>query len=353
MMKAIKYSFLFYAIILLLISSCNLVDEIPLVTTGAISNVTSTSATCEGSIIYKGSDYIIATGLCWSTRPTPTVKNDTSLNGSGTGKFSGSIINLSAGQTYYVRAYATTVNGSYYGNALQITTNADNSLPYPVLNPNLTYGSMTDVEGNVYHTISIGTQTWMAENLRVTKYRNAEALPNETDNTKWKALTTGAYCNYNNNTEANSIAKFGRLYNFYALTDARNLAPAGWHIATEAEWKTLETYIAANLGISASVAQALATTSDWEESISTGAIGCLDSNTFQSINNSIGFCALPSGIRSDNGSFGYVGNYCAWWTITQNNNTSSWFRSLNFYGTTLGSNFYNKQYGLAVRCVKD
>ena len=253
MMKAIKYSSLFYAIILLLFSSCNPVDEIPLVTTGAISNVTSSSATCEGSIIYKGSDYIIATGLCWSTRPTPTVKNDTSLNGSGTGKFSGSIINLSAGQTYYVRAYATTVNGSYYGNALQITTNADNSLPYPVLNPNLTYGSMTDVEGNVYYTISIGTQTWMAENLRVTKYRNAEALPNETDNTKWKALTTGAFCNYNNSTEANSIAKFGRLYNFYALTDERNLAPAGWHIATEAEWKTLETYIAANLGIATTI----------------------------------------------------------------------------------------------------
>ena len=111
--------------------------------------------------------------------------------------------------------------------------------------------------------------------------------------------------------------------------------------------------MAANPGISASVAQALAASSDWEESTTAGAIGCLDINSFQSINNSTGFCALPTGIRTDNGSFAYVGNFCAWWTITQNNNTSSWFKSLNFYGTTLGSNFYNKQYGLAVRCVKD
>ena len=357
MMKTIKNYFLFQAVVLMLLTSCNPIVEMselmPVVTTGSISNVTSSSATCEGSIIYKGTDAIIARGVCWSTNPDPIIKNDTTFNGNGTGSFTGSIINLSAGNTYYVRAYATTANGTWYGDALQITTETDTSLPDPVLNPNLTYGTMTDIDGNTYHTITIGTQTWMAENLSVSKYRNGESIPNETDNTKWKALKTGAFCNYTNNIEANSIAKFGRLYNFYAVTDTRNLAPAGWHIATESEWKTIENYLGTNLGISSTIAQALGTTIDWPESTTLGAIGCLDPNTFQSINNSSGFCALPSGIRSDNGSFGYVGAFSAWWTATQNNDATSWYRSLNYYGTTLGSNTYNKHYGLSVRCVKD
>lgn len=357
MMKANLNSYLFFWAVLFLLTSCNPAVEMslqmPVVTTVSIINVTSTTATCESSINYKGSDLIIARGVCWSTKPEPTIKNDTTLNGYGLGSFTSSVINLTAGSTYYVRSYATTANGTWYSNVLQVTTVVDVSLPDPILNPNLTYSTVTDIEGNVYHTITIGSQTWMAENLRVTKYRNGEAIQNETDNTKWKALKTGAYCNYNNNTEPNSNAKFGRLYNFFAVTDKRNLAPTGWHIATVAEWKTLENYLATNLGLSNSIAQALSTTIDWEESTTNGAIGCLDLNTYTSVNNSSGFSALPTGIRSDNGSFGYVKVFCAWWTTTQNIDATSWFRSLNYYGTTLSSNFYNIHYGLSVRCLKD
>jgi len=357
MMKAIKNSFLFYTFVLFLLTSCNptedLSEQMPLVTTGTISHVTTSTASCDGSIIYKGSDIIIARGVCWSTSSVPTVKNDTTLNGTGTGNFSGSLINMSAGTTYYVRAYAKTANGTWYGDVLQITTEKDATLPDPVLNPNLTYGTMTDIEGNVYNTITIGSQTWMAENLLVIKYRNGESIPTATNNSDWNALTSGAQCTYNNNLETNSIHKFGRLYNYYAVSDLRNLAPEGWHIPTDAEWTTLVNYVSNNLGTSNSVSKALAAASDWPESSVADAIGYIDQNTYTLLNNSSGFGALPAGIRGEYGGFNYVANYGGWWTSNANDNTTAWFRSMSFYSTNTGKNVYSKKYGLSVRCVKD
>src|SRR5665648_943598 len=102
-------------------------------------------------------------------------------------------------------------------------------------------GTVTDIDGNVYKTVTIGTQVWMAENLKTTKYRNGDPIPNITDATAWTNLTTGAYCN--NNNDANYATTYGRLYNWYAVNDIRNIAPAGWHIPTKAEWTTLTTYL--------------------------------------------------------------------------------------------------------------
>ena len=355
--KAIKNYFLFFVAGLFLLTSCNPAEEIseqmPVVSTGTISNVTTSTATCDGSIAYKGNEPIIARGVCWSTNSVPTVKNDTSWNGTGVGSFTGSIINLSAGTTYYVRAYAKTASGNWYGDVLQITTQKDTSLPDPVLNPNLTYGTMTDIDGNVYHTIKIGTQTWMAENLIVTKYRNGESIPSVTNNADWNVLSGGAQCTYNNNLETNSIHKFGRLYNFYAVTDSRNIAPDGWHVATDAEWSTLLNYSSNNLGSSSSVTKALAAATDWPESTVADAVGYIDQNTYTLLNNSSGFGAMPAGIRGEYGVFNYVANYGGWWTSTANDNATALFRSMSFYSTTTGKNVYNKKYALSVRCVKN
>ena len=344
--------------VLLLLASCNPTEDItvqiPVVTTGTIIKVTTSSATCEGTIIHKGSDSIIARGICWSTNSVPNLRDDNfTLNGAGAGIITDSLTNLNAGTTYFARAYAKTANGNYYGDVLQITTEKDTSLPDPILNPNLTYGTMTDIDGNVYNTITIGSQTWMAENLIVTKYRNGETIPSVTNNTDWNALTSGAQSTYNNNSELNSIRKFGRLYNFYAVSDARNIAPEGWHIATDVEWTTLTNYLSNNLGTSSSVVKALAAASDWPVSIVADAIGYIDQNTYTLLNNSSGFAALPAGIRGEYGVFNYVSNYGGWWTSTGNDNSTAWFRSLSFYSTTIGKNFYSKHYGLSVRCVKN
>lgn len=101
--------------------------------------------------------------------------------------------------------------------------------------------TVKDIDGNVYHTIVIGTQTWMLENLKTTKYSNGDPIPNITDSLTWVSLETGAYCNYNND-ENNSVI-YGRLYNWYSVNDSRKLAPVGWHVPNDSEWRTLTDFL--------------------------------------------------------------------------------------------------------------
>ena len=112
-----------------------------------------------------------------------------------------------------------------------------------MFNKSIIYGTMTDQDGNVYKTITIGTQTWMAENLRTTKYRDGSNIPLVTSHASWLTLTTGAYCNYNNTTNCDTISSYGRLYNWFVTSDSRNIAPVGWHVPSEAEWQTLINYL--------------------------------------------------------------------------------------------------------------
>ena len=111
-------------------------------------------------------------------------------------------------------------------------------------NPPVT--TVTDQDGNVYHTVTIGTQVWMVENLKTTKYRNGDGIQNVTDSIAWWNLTSGAYCIYRN--DVNNLATYGRLYNWYAVIDSRKLTPAGWHIPTDAEWTTLTDYLGSTCG---------------------------------------------------------------------------------------------------------
>ena len=102
-------------------------------------------------------------------------------------------------------------------------------------------GTVTDIDGNTYVTVKIGEQWWMAENLKVTHYRNGDSIPNITADIQWAALDTGAWCSYDNNPD--NVNHYGRLYNWYAVTDSRNIAPAGWHVATNDEWIALITIL--------------------------------------------------------------------------------------------------------------
>lgn len=101
--------------------------------------------------------------------------------------------------------------------------------------------TVSDADGNVYHTIAIGPQIWMAENLKTTKFRNGDPIPNITDVTAWENLTSGAYCYYRNDIV--NITTFGMLYNWYAVNDSRNIAPTGWHVPSDAEWSTLRSWL--------------------------------------------------------------------------------------------------------------
>ena len=219
---------------------------------------------------------------------------------------------------------------------------------------------VTDIDGNNYTTVTIGTQTWMAENLKTTHYRNGDAIANITGNTAWTGLSTGARCDYNN--DATNGTKYGHLYNFYAVADSRNVAPVGWHVATDAEWTTLTNYVTTHLGTSLSVAKALAAITDWTAYSVPEAIGC--NLTF---NISTGFSALPCGYRKgDGGTFQGIGSNGSWWSSTQDNSTfdgitvakyRSMFSTYSYVNIlySIDDMYYDycRRKGLSVRCVKD
>ena len=234
-----------------------------------------------------------------------------------------------------------------------VNTEIDSVIFYkPTLEGNITYGSITDIDGNTYKTVTIGTQTWMAENLKVTKYNDGIAIPNVSDATAWAALTTGAYCDYDNST-ANGT-KYGHLYNWYTVNTGK-LAPAGWHVPTDAEWTSLQNYLIANgynydaTTTDNKIAKALAAKTDWNTSTTTGAIG-----NDLTLNNSTGFSALPGGYRDYTGSFLDLGSGGIWWSATESSTVNARYRSLNYGKAYLFSSRYGvKQGGFSVRCVRD
>ncbi|HEY3369518.1 MAG TPA: fibrobacter succinogenes major paralogous domain-containing protein [Prolixibacteraceae bacterium] len=217
---------------------------------------------------------------------------------------------------------------------------------------NIVPGTVKDIDGNVYHTVTIGTQVWMVENLQVTKYRNGDLLPNVIENGPWGNLTIGAFCNYND--EAAMGTKYGKLYNWYAVNDPRKIAPAGWHIASDAEWTTLEENLKINHGTPNGVVNSLAAQTDWEASTDYLSLG-YDLTR----NNTSGFTALPGGFRFVFEEYRNLGGYqskgvtAGWWSTDESDATKAWERILTIYWDELrrASNF--KGCGFSVRCVKD
>jgi uncharacterized protein (TIGR02145 family) len=200
-------------------------------------------------------------------------------------------------------------------------------------------GSMTgctDYDGNAYPTIMIGTQEWTAENLRVKHYRNGDAILVVTDNTAWAALTTGAYCWYNN--DGNTNFKYGILYNWYAVTDSRNLCPAGWHVPSEAECQVLFTY----LGGADFIGGKIKSVSDlWT------------SPNVDATNNS-GFSCLPGGFRwGDTGIFAAINIAGLWWTSSEYSSISAYEHEVDYNQSNIYQVGHYKSGGFNVRCVRD
>lgn len=186
-------------------------------------------------------------------------------------------------------AYAINSQGTAYGSQQTFTTTSGGGS-----------GTVTDSDGNVYNTVTIGTQVWMAENLRTTKYKDNTAIPLVTDNTAWTNLSTPGYCWYNNDAATNK-STYGALYNWYTVNTGK-LCPTGWHVPTDAEWSTLTTCLG-GVGVAGGKLKE-AGTSHWM-SPNVGAT------------NETGFTALPSGYRYAGGTFEYNGLGGWWWSSTE------------------------------------
>jgi len=212
-----------------------------------------------------------------------------------------------------------------------------------------TTGTVTDIDGNVYQTVTIGTQVWMMENLKVTHYRNGDPIPHVTDNSTWEGSTTGAYCEYDNNPA--NVATYGRLYNWYAVDDSRNIAPAGWHVPTDEEWKQLEMY----LGMSQAEADGTGYrgTDEGGKLKEAGTTHWISPNT--GATNESGFSALPGGYRYHFGYFNDMGFYAYFWSSTEYDDYYAWYRILlcNYAEVYRYYTNYYKQVGFSIRCVRD
>ena len=295
--------------------------SLPKLATSAATSITITTATLGGTSISDGGAPITAKGVCWGLTTNPTTANSKSTTTPGTGQFSTSVTGLTMGTKYYIRCYATNSTGTAYGSQLIFTT------------------LLADVNGNIYHTVAIGTQVWMAENLKASKYRNGNIIAKVTDPASWKNLSAGAYCSYTNNT-TDSIT-YGNLYNWYAVHDARYLAPTGWHIPTQAELQTLINYLGGQ-----SVAG-----DKLKESGNTHWTG-----DYALATNSSGFTALPGGfISTENSIYGFynLGVIGQWWTSSEVDTNNAWSWSLDNSTSNAAINSGLKTAGFSVRCVKD
>jgi uncharacterized protein (TIGR02145 family) len=299
--------------------------EYPELTTDIITDITQTTATSGGFILSDGNADITEKGVCWNQWFTPYSYDSHTSDGTGSGSFTSYITGLQPNTMYYVRAYATNEMGTSYGETQTFTTGTGGGGG----------NTVTDVDGNTYNTVTIGSQIWMAENLKVTHYRNGDAIPYLSDASAWSSTGSGAYCYYDN--LLSNATTYGNLYNWAAVSDSRNIAPTGWHVPTYSEWQTLLSTLGGYTIAGDKLKES--GTSHW--------------NSPNNGNNSSGFTALGSGLRDQTGT--YFGMYysSAWWTSTIDVDPYAWGNVVSYNVSTVNTVVYERPLGFPVRCVKD
>ena len=261
-----------------------------------------------------------------------------------------------------VITYSVTVDCDVYYYRVRAGNNCDTSynsntigdaMPLPPTPTDC--GTVTDVDGNIYNTVVIGTQCWMKENLKTTQYKNSTAIPNITADATWTSDVTGAYCCYNNDCPTYN-ATYGKLYNWYAVNNANGICPTGWHVPTHDEWTDLEIAICIS-GTCATDFPYDASTTGWRGTDEGGRLKEPGTTHWNAPNyeacNCSNFTALPGGYRNAGGSFGSGGTNGYWWTATEYDAPNSWYRILNYSYAQVNRRYINKKYGFSVRCVKD
>ncbi len=352
-------------------------DTTPTVTTKAVSILSETTALSGGNITFDGGAAVTMCGICWDTLPNPTVSGIHTTDSAGMGIFTSSMMNLTPGTTYYVRAYATNSVGTTYGQEISFRTYS--SCPGAA--------TVTDHEGNVYNTVQIGNQCWTRENMRCTTSPSTGTSILEFPAGYYSYTGKKAY--YVNGDSANTLT-YGLLYNWAAAVDTfhtdygetstsashvlsvtfsgnrRGICPAGWHVPSHAEWTQLTNYVynngyqcpgcsgTINAAKADCIAKALASQTGWDSSGSAYAVG-----NDPSTNNATGFSALPAGYYTGSGSSGYYaggytfGTSTHYWSSTQSDGPYALKHYLSYSSSSVGRNSYLKLQGYSVRCVKD
>jgi uncharacterized protein (TIGR02145 family) len=343
------------ALLISLSSGCNKDDSkgSSPVTLNEISDVGFKYAVSTGKFVHNNDATLALVGLCYSDifdQPSTTnsygsYRNIRILQDSmGQIDFDCRLIELKVNTTYYVRcAYTKNLLDTLYSNAVSFTTNdfVINSIEF---NDELTYGEVSDIEENTYRTIVIGTQTWMAENLKSTKFNDGSSIPLVTSESDFLSATDPVFCNFEYN--ATLAEPLGKLYNWHVV-EQENVCPDGWHVATSSDWAQLNEYVDQQYRCSG---KALASKSGWTESFN---FECNVGNNLE-INDSTGFSAIASG-EFQNEVFGAYGHAGAWWSPKFENGD---YVPSHYYLTrdrnTLGEDGNAAENrGHSIRCIKD
>ena len=313
------------------ISAANTPMLLATLTTSSVSSITGTTAISGGNITNDGGATITARGIVWSTSPNPTTADNSTSDGAGTGSFTSNLSNLTANTTYYVRAYAVNSAGTAYANQVSFATTNGGIITNP--------GAGVTFNGYTYTSIVLGnSQEWMGENLRTTTYANGDPIPNVTDNTQWQNLTTGAWSHYNNDSQYEN--PYGKIYNWYSMTDSRNVCPTGWHVPTNTDWNTLINYLGG-------------------DAVAGGKMKSTGTQYWNSPNvnatNESGFSALPGGFRDFGGTFNVFGNDVYFGSATQFPLSTMAYSAypLSSNGGSTFEDALDSDMGAYVRCLKD
>ena len=313
--------------------------QVPTVTTLSATNLTVTSVTLNGSVNANYLSTVVTFEYGTTTSYGSTISATQSpVTGNTNASVSADISGLTTGTIYHYRIKAVNSLGTTYGSDLTFTT--------------VPLGTVTDVDGNIYNTITIGNQVWMKENLKTTKYSNGDLIGTTTPATLNITSENAPKYQWSYDGNENNVATYGRLYTWYAVTDSRNVCPTGWHVPTDAEWTTFTSYLTNNgygyAGNGMDIAKSIAAKSGW----TTWAVAGTTGND-QTSNNSSGFTALPGGYRINNGVFIFIGEIAYWWSTFESNTVGTYTRSMNFNFSEVYRDLYYKQSGCSVRCLKD
>lgn len=330
--------------------------QLPVLSTLAVSDITSTSAASGGNVTDNGGAAVTSRGLVWSTVENPTTDDNDgiTLDGEGSGEYNSTMTDLIPYTVYYLRAYATNSKGTAYGNQVEFQTFPEGA-----------YGKVTDIDGNEYWTVAIGENEWMAENLRVTKYSDGTSIPTDLSEDDWWTTTEGAYTVYPFEDTINGekavepvleLDDYGYLYNaFVALYG--NPCPEGWYVPSHETWQNSIDFIALYYAIPEDeVGDAIkscrqvnsplggACKTDWHPR--------WDESAFAYGTNRVFFLALPAGEL--NPEFGYhgLGKIINWWTSSPNSASFTKRFGLDYNNSEVSGGASRNNYGYSIRCYR-
>jgi uncharacterized protein (TIGR02145 family) len=296
-------------------------NPLPTISTKSISSISTSGCTTGGDISSDGGVTIINRGVCWSKNPNPTLNDFYTSDGVGTGSFSSVITGLEPNTLYYIRSYVENISCTTYGNEMVLKTYLE---------------TLSDYAGNVYNTVKIGTQIWMAENLKTIYYNDGTLIPQIPPSTSsWE---TPGYCWYKND-ETTYKSDYGGLYNWYSV-QTNKLCPTGWHVPTDNEFETLKTYLGGANYCAGKLKES-------------GLNHWLAPN--QGATNESGFTALPGGKVFATSSFNFLGTRGSWWSSTEYDVDPAWADAFSIVYDKISSieTIGVKAYCYSIRCIKD